>query len=134
MDETLREFVRERAQQRCEYCRIPQHALPWATFHIEHILATQHGGSDDSSNLALACRRCNAHKGPNLSSIDPHSGRLTPLFNPRTDNWSEHFSVVEHVVVGRTEKGRATAMLLNMNDPERIQVRAELAALGHDVL
>jgi hypothetical protein len=94
MDEAVRQFVRQRAAQQCEYCHIPQDALPWASFHVEHIRARQHRGGDDPDNLALACRRCNLHKGPNLSSIDPQTGQLVPLFHPRLDVWSEHFALV----------------------------------------
>jgi hypothetical protein len=126
--------VQQRAEQRCKYCRIPQDALPWATFHIEHIRARQHGGTDDPSNLALACRRCNLRKGPNLSAIDPDTDNLTPLFNPRTDKWSEHFILADHQVVGLTDVGRATAALLDMNDTDRVQIRTELAELGEDVV
>jgi hypothetical protein len=134
MDEAVRQFVRERAAQRCEYCRIPQEALPWARFHIEHIRARQHGGTDDVANLALACQRCNVRKGPNLASIDPETGALTQLFNPRRDAWNEHFSLVEHRIVGLSPIGRATATLLDMNDSDRVQIRAELATLGEDVI
>src|SRR5688500_16550637 len=98
MDEAVREFVRVRAEQRCEDCRIPQQSLPWARFHIEHIRARQHGGSDDPENLALACRRCNARKGPNLVSVDPDSDRIARLFNPRIDSWSEHFAFLEYKI------------------------------------
>lgn len=134
MDEAVRQLVRQRADWCCEYCRIPQRALPWAAFHIEHIRARQHGGSDDLGNLALACRRCNSHKGPNLASVDPDTGLLVPLFNPRIDNWSEHFSLVEYRIAGLTDVCRVTATLLNMNDPDRIQVRAEFAAFSQDVI
>jgi hypothetical protein len=134
MDEAVRQFVRERAAQRCEYCRIPQEALPWARFHIEHIRARQHGGTDDVENLALVCQRRNARKGPNLASIDPESGGITPLFHPRTDLWNEHFSLVVYRIVGLSPIGRATATLLDMNDSDRVQIRAELATLGEDVI
>lgn len=134
MDESLRQLVRQRAGDRCEYCRIPQNALAWATFHIEHICARQHGGATDAHNLALACRRCNLHKGPNLSSVDPKSGGLVRLFNPRADKWNEHFALDELHIVGISEIGRATVALLNMNDPERIQVRSELIALDQKVI
>lgn len=130
MDEASRQFVRERATGRCEYCRIPQAALPWANFQIEHIIARQHGGNDDLENLALACRRCNLQKGPNLSSIDRDTGLLIQLFNPRLHIWSEHFVIREHRIVGLTAIGRATASLLDMNDHDRVQLRAELAELG----
>jgi 5-methylcytosine-specific restriction endonuclease McrA len=55
MDERLRQFVRERAGHRCEYCRLSQEAEPFFAYHIEHIIARQHGGGDNSENLALAC-------------------------------------------------------------------------------
>jgi hypothetical protein len=66
--------------------------------------------------------------------IDPDSGNLVPLFNPRTDSWNAHFTLDELTIAGLTDIGRATAALLNMNDPERIQVRAEIAALGQDII
>ena len=134
MDEAVRQFVRGRAAQRCEYCRLPQAALPWATFHIEHIRARQHGGHDDLENLALACRRCNLRKGPNLSSIDLETDAIAPLFHPRIDKWSEHFALVGHRILGLTNVGRATAALLDMNDQQRLQLRAELAAVGQDLV
>ena len=55
MDERLRQTVRERADHRCEYCFLPQDAEPFFAYHVEHIVARQHGGSDDNENLALAC-------------------------------------------------------------------------------
>ena len=68
MDQSLREVVRRRAENACEYCRIAQEATPLIAFHIEHIVSRQHGGSDDPAGLALACDRCNAYKGPNITS------------------------------------------------------------------
>jgi len=128
MDERLREFVRNRAADRCEYCRIPQEALRFARFHIEHIRARQHGGTDEPENLALACRRCNLFKGPNLTSIDPQTGQLAPLFNPRVHHWEDHFATVGAVIAGMTAIGRATVALLNMNEEERLIVREERRA------
>ncbi len=133
MNEADRQFVRERAGQRCEYCRIPQDLLPWARFHIEHIRARQHGGSDDPNNLAFACQRCNARKGTNLSAIDPDTDALARLFNPRMDVWQEHFRVAADRIIGMTEVGRATVTLLDMNDPQRLELRAQLAAMGRPV-
>lgn len=56
-------------------------------------MAKQHGGSDDSAGLALACDRCNAYKGPNLTSIDPETEAIVPLFHPRIDRLEEHFEM-----------------------------------------
>jgi 5-methylcytosine-specific restriction endonuclease McrA len=103
MDERLRQFVRERAYNRCEYCGLQQAAEP---FFVYHIIARQHGGSDAPENLALACYHCNARKGPNLSALDPESGALVQLFHPRRDRWEEHFernaSALPAVVALRT--------------------------------
>src|SRR5262249_33951329 len=134
MDEAVRQIVRKRADERCEYCRLPEFALPWARFQVEHIRARQHGGSDDLDNLALACRRRNAHKGPNLTAIDAATDQIVRLFNPRVDRWTDHFAKNLHQIDGLTEIGRATAALLNMNDPDRIKLRAEVAALGEKVI
>jgi len=79
MDERFRQFVRERASHRCEYCRLPQAAEPFFTYHVEDVVARQHGGGDDIRNLALACY-CNSQKGPNRSGFDPESGALARLF------------------------------------------------------
>jgi hypothetical protein len=95
-------------------------------FHIEHIVAKQHGGSDDPSNLALACGRCNLHKGPNLTGIDPLSGNIALLFHPRRDDWKLHFTLVNGSISGLTEMGRTTVRLLAMNAPDRIAIRLDL--------
>lgn len=88
-----REFIRQRAAARCEYCRLPDIALEPEDFHVEHIIARKHGGPDETDNLAWACVFCNLYKGPNLASFDPDSGELTRLFHPRRDRWEEHFRI-----------------------------------------
>jgi hypothetical protein len=130
MDAALRDFVRQRAGNRCEYCRLHQRHTPIFTFHIEHIRAKQHGGTDDPVNLALACNRCNRAKGPNLSSVDPVTGQMVWLFNPREDTWEAHLAFQGAIIVGRTPEGRATVELLKMNEPKRVRMRATLIARG----
>ena len=125
MDRSIRELVWRRAGDACEYCRIPQSATPLIPFHVEHIIARQHGGTDDPSGLAIACDRCNAFKGPNLSSIDSESGNIVLLFNPRRDSWDEHFAFRGGTIVGLTPTGRATVRLLQMNAPRRVELRKE---------
>ncbi len=123
-----RQDVRRRASNQCEYCMLSEDASEVA-FHVEHIRAKQHGGSDDVSNLALACDRCNFFKGPNLSAIDPTTNKIVTLFHPRHDAWSEHFSMKEAEIIGLTPCGRATASLLQMNAPKRVQLRVALTIL-----
>jgi hypothetical protein len=82
-------------------------------------------------NLAYACFDCNRHKGTDLSSIDPHTGKVTLLFNPRTQQWRDHFRLqADGTISARTAAGRATARLLSFNDPLRVQIRANLIAAG----
>ena len=129
MADELRRLVRDRAAEACEYCRLPQaaHLVP---FHVEHVIAIQHGGPTRSDNLALACPPCNRHKGPNVAGVDPDTGRLTRLYNPRTDIWSEHFALSGHILLGRTAVGRTTVAVLAMNAPTMLSVRAALLLEG----
>lgn len=129
MDET-KQLVRDRAGDRCEYCRLPQSAQPFVTFHVEHVVPRKHGGSDDPSNLALACERCNAFKGPNLSGIDQLTGNIERLFDPRTQVWNEHFEFEGPRIRGTTSIGRATVNVLAMNEPRRVRLRTRLIAQG----
>lgn len=125
MDAATRGLVRERAGNLCEYCRLPQEATPFTTFHVEHITAKQHHGTNDPSNLALACHHCNAHKGPNLTGIDPETTQIVPLFHPRRDSWAEHFGRAGVLIVGLTPTGRATVDVLAMNEPDWVELRAD---------
>jgi hypothetical protein len=130
MKASTRKLVRRRADNRCEYCRLHQGQDPLWPFHIEHILARQHGGTDDPSGLALACHECNFRKGPNLAGIDPTTGKRTWLFNPRTQNWRRHFRWQGPVRIGRTASGRATIAVLGLNLPDRIALRQLLIQTG----
>jgi len=125
MDATTRDLVRLRAGERCEYCRLHQEHSE-LIHHVEHIVAKQHGGSDDPDNLALACHRCNLHKGPNLTGIDPLTQQVVSLFHPRRDRWSDHFVFKGALVGGITVIGRATVQVLAMNDARRLEVRKEI--------
>ena len=108
IDAATRAQVWRRASDRCEYCGLLQIDSPFRTFHIDHIIARKHGGSDQTSNLALACDRCSLHKSSDLSGIDTETGQLAPLFNPRTQLWSEHFVAEGARIRGLTSTGRVT--------------------------
>jgi 5-methylcytosine-specific restriction endonuclease McrA len=130
MDAQLRESVRKRADGRCEYCRLRQEHDAFHPFHVEHIVARQHGGKDHRDNLAWACHQCNLHKGPNLSGIDPDTSQMVRLFHPRRDVWEEHFALEDVRIVGRTPIGRTTSWVLQMNAQERLELRKSLRELG----
>jgi HNH endonuclease len=129
MEAAARDFVRQRADNRCEYCLLRQEHSG-LTHHVERIVAKQHGGSDDSENLALACHRCNLRKGPNLAGVDPQTGFVVPLFHPRRQLWTEHFLWRGFRIEGITATGRATVEVLAINDARRLELRAELLMRG----
>jgi hypothetical protein len=100
------------------------------TFHLEHIIARQHGGETVLDNLAWACHRCNRYKGPNLSGVDPNTQEIASLFHPRRAVWATHFMLREVELVGLTPTGRATVVLLQVNAARRLERRVELIRLG----
>jgi 5-methylcytosine-specific restriction endonuclease McrA len=125
----MRAAVRQRAGERCEYCRISE-TIAFFAHEPDHLIATQHRGKTELENLALACLQCNRLKGPNIASVDPETNRIVPLFNPRTDNWSVHFRFDLGRIVPLTDVGRATVALLNFNDPDRVEARQKLVRAG----
>lgn len=123
MTRALQELVRLRAENRCEYCRLPQVDSPLAALHVEHIRPLKHGGTDEANNLCLACVDCNLHKGPNLTGIDPMTDSVTELFHPRQQVWAEHFEWQGPLIVGWTAVGRTTVRVLNMNSDDQLDLR-----------
>jgi hypothetical protein len=114
---TIRRLVRQRARLRCEYCHADER-WQFVLFTIDHLVPRSAGGSDDEENLALACRNCNERRSNRSRAEDPVTGRIVPLFNPRLDRWADHFAWhVDRIrIVGLTPTGRATLVLLDMND------------------
>ena len=103
MESALRNLVRERANNCCEYfIHQDQVQDPFFTFPIDHIIARQQGGASEADNLCLSCYRCNSHKGPNIASLDPETEDLVRLFHPRRDDWFERFEWRGALLVGRT--------------------------------
>lgn len=125
----VRRQVIKRAGNRCEYCRIHQDDAI-AAHQIDHVIADKHRGATTLENLALSCMTCNLRKASDLSSVDPESGGIVPLFNPRTQSWPQHFSIEDVRIVGLTPEGRTTVEFLQLNSYERMAERRELMKSG----
>lgn len=127
----LREAVVERAENCCEYCRRSQEDIAF-TFHVDHIIPLKHLGNDTLDNYCLSCPSCNTSKGSDIASIDIETRQLTPLYNPRQDDWNEHFFLERTTlrIVGKTSTGRVTVRILALNDSSQIRLRRVLVALG----
>jgi HNH endonuclease len=129
--DALRERVQQQAGNRCGYCRSRQEYV-LGYLEIEHIIPRARGGTNDEQNLWLACRLCNHYKGVQTHGRDPQTGRLSRLFNPRTQRWVRHFRWSNDglSIVGRTISGRATVVALNLNNLIARVVRARWVEAG----
>ena len=109
--------IRQRANFLCEYCHSSEEAST-ALFTIDHLNPQSLGGSDDEGNLALACHRCNGRRYNFIEALDPETQTVVPLFNPRQNQWLEHFiwSADGQKILGFTPIGRATIDRLDVND------------------
>ncbi len=116
--------IEKRARNRCEYCHAPQSVCGYR-FHLEHIVPVAQGGLDGDENRALACAACNLTKRDMTQAIDPESGKMSRLFNPRSDRWDEHFGWDEESqrLLGFSVIGRATVNALSLNDSMRLEAR-----------
>lgn len=114
---SLAALVSLRAGKRCEYCHAPQQILGQA-FHLDHISPSSAGGEMSVENLCYACPHCNIAKSNRTTGLDPKTGNIVRLFNPRIDDWDKHFRWHRtwELLVGQTAIGRATIVALNMND------------------
>lgn len=129
MDKALDQFVRNRARHRCEYCHVPQ-AYYRTRYHFEHVGARKHRGPTSAENLALSCVECNLRKGTNLAGLDPETGQVALVFNPREQRWADHFAWSGAKIVGLTPIGRVTVAILDLNRAPRVLARQALIAEG----
>ena len=126
----LRDEVVSRAADRCEYCGLAQQGQE-ATFHIDHVTPRAKKGPTTVENLALACVSCSLRKGARTEALDPSTGAVVELFDPRRHAWSDHFAWRgDDVVVGLIEVGRATINVLDLNRSLIRAIRRVEAELG----
>lgn len=125
----LRREVRNRAHQRCEYCRIPDEISSFG-HQVDHIISIKQGGTSEPDNLAYACIRCNRYKGSDVAAYDVDSQKLTSFYNPRSQAWDEHFELKNGLMVGKTDVGRVTIRIFQMNHPKQVETRQNLIGKG----
>jgi hypothetical protein len=53
------------------------------------------------------------------------------FFNPRKDNWQEHFEVIDGLISGKTDIGIVPVRILKFNEIDRLIFRKEMIRLGH---
>jgi len=127
--EALARAVRLRAHGQCQYCLMHE-SLQGATFHAEHVIPRSKGGESTLENLALACPGCNLHKADKTTAPDPLTSEQVALFHPLQLRWSEHFRFKSHEIEGLTAIGRATVVLLDLNQLRRQRIRQVEESFG----
>jgi hypothetical protein len=127
----LRDLVARTARHRCGYC-LTQEAVVGTPMMIDHIVPESLGGPTEEANLWLACPLCNAHKGARITVLDPNTGEIVRLFNPRQQKWVEHFAWTSEGdrIMGRTPIGRATVIALRLNRPSLVGARRAWVSVG----
>jgi len=157
-DNIVRNAVQLRARDACEYCLMPtygryeiDHIVPkaqWAsylggTLHIALHPARAGTVLNHVDNYAWACAFCNSKKRKQIDGpIDlAHPGRgRARLFDPRHDNWPEHFYYRDDfaLIYGRSTIGMATMSALKLNeassglsDPLHTPLLNRIAAMRH---
>lgn len=127
----LRKTVAHRAFFLCEYCKSPRNYSP-SPFDVEHIIPISRGGKSESSNLAYSCNGCNGNKSNKIIAIDPVTNLPAPIFHPRQQEWTTHFTWDEtgSIIIGITPIGRASVVLLKLNRVELLNLRSILVIVG----
>lgn len=123
----LRRLVAERAAYLCEYCLLHEEDTFFGC-EVDHIISEKHGAPTVAENLTYACAFCNRAKGSDIGSIVWCSGVF--IFNPRTDQWGEHWTLNGVTIVLRSNIGEVTARILDFNHPDRVLERQTVQALG----
>jgi len=125
----LRKLVAGRAKGHCEYCLLHE-SDSYSTFQVDHIISLRHGGKTNPINLAYACLFCNRYKGSDVGTVLLPKHDFVRLYNPRSDNWKEHFDWQGLEMVPLSNIGEATIKILDLNSLERIMERQILQEAG----
>ncbi len=131
ISEKTKTKIRRLAKNRCGFCLSRQEYV-WDILEIDHIIPLAKGGKDDEENLWLICSTCNNSKYNKTEGFDLKTKQNALLFNPRLQNWHEHFrwSKDSAKIIGKTATGRATVTALNLNRERFIKVRKNWFSAG----
>ncbi len=123
--------IRQHAKNRCGYC-LSQQENVWDILEIDHIFPLAKGGKDDEENLWLICSSCNSAKYNKIEVFDKETQKNIPLFDPRRQNWHEHFrwSKDGTKMRGKTTIGKVTILALDLNKLRFIRVRENWVSAG----
>ena len=121
---SLKNEIDRQDRRYCCYCQTSE-ANSGIPLTYDHIFPQSKGGKSIFSNVCRACYTCNQFKSDTTVALDPLTNQNVHLFNPRTQNWDEHFSwnVDFTKIQGLTPVGRVTVITLKMNNPLVVEAR-----------
>ncbi len=130
----MRFEVTKRANGFCEYC-LSDSEFSDSPFDIKHIVPISKNGKTEIENLALSCHGCNLYKSNKTEAFDIVSQENSQLFNPREDDWDDHFVWAKNYtsIVGLTPVGRATVETLKLNRKGLVNQRKALYILRQNL-
>ena len=126
-----KEEVLRRSHDACEYCQ-SQLKFSVQPFSVEHIIPCGHNNRTVLGNLVLACQGCSTYKYSKIEGFDKISKKTVALYNPRRDEWYEHFAWNDDFteVIGLTPQARATIETLQLNREGLVSSRRILYSVG----
>lgn len=121
----------EAVGERCEYCQTSEW-ISGIALEIDHIIPRSKSGANAQTNVCRACSSCNTNKGDKTEAVDPDTGEAVQLFNPRLQEWCNHFTWGDEgrLIIGLTSCGRATIEALAMNNPRIVRSRELWISVG----
>ena len=122
LSDSIKNQVILRANECCEYC-LKSNLVAYISHQIDHIINLKHGGNNNIDNLSYACYFCNVNKGSDIGTMLLPERTFIRLYNPRTDNWNDHFEIFEGKFYPKTPIAEATIKILQLNEIERIMER-----------
>jgi hypothetical protein len=131
ISQSLKNQIQQIDRYRCCYC-LTSEANSGIPMTFDHIYPVSKCGETTFENLCLACRSCNEFKGILTEYLDSVTNKNYPLFNPRLQQWSEHFcwSLDATKIEGLTPIGRATLLALKMNNSVIVAARKRWVIAG----
>lgn len=115
----------------CEYCQ-NQVAFSFSPFSIELLNRRINFGKPTIENMIYICQSCSNYRNFSANGFDTISGKNSTLFNPRTDEWSKHFTWSDdfNFLIGLTSKGRTTIEKMQLNRETLIKYRCILISIN----
>jgi len=113
------EFIRRRANYQCEYCTVSE-VNYGGELTVDHFHPVSKGGNNELENLVYCCNKCNSYK----HNYFPENEDDPRLWNPRIDNYNDHFITLENGVLhALTNQADFTIKLLRLNRKQLVSYR-----------